>query len=90
MLCVAKENFLDDADSGLDTTFQQLAFHIERFSGVVLLLVTSEDVFRLQLLPQARHGHRKGPGSCECASHTFGTSKEFARLIKQLFFNTRS
>ena len=49
----AKENFLDDADSGLDTTFQQLAFHIERFSGVVLLLVTSDDVFRLQLLPQA-------------------------------------
>ncbi|CAE7387875.1 cdc48 [Symbiodinium sp. CCMP2456] len=49
---IRPENFLDDADSGLDTTFQQLAFHIERFSGVVLLLVTSEDVFRLQLLPQ--------------------------------------
>ncbi|CAE7203586.1 cdc48, partial [Symbiodinium pilosum] len=49
---IRPENFLDDADSGLDTTFQQLAFHIERFSGVVLLLVTSDDVFRLQLLPQ--------------------------------------
>lgn len=41
----------DDSDVGLDSTFQQLAFHMERFNGVVLLLVTSEDAFRLQLLP---------------------------------------
>ena len=30
----------------------RLSFHIERFSGVVLLLVTCEDLFRMQLLPQ--------------------------------------
>lgn len=37
----------------LQVELPRLAFHIERFSGVVLLLVTSDDVFRMQLLPQA-------------------------------------
>ncbi|CAK9070872.1 Probable flavin-containing monooxygenase 1, partial [Durusdinium trenchii] len=46
------ESFLDESDIGLDSAFQQLAFHISRFAGVVLLLVTSEDLFRMQLLPQ--------------------------------------
>ncbi|CAL1132542.1 unnamed protein product [Cladocopium goreaui] len=49
---IRPESFLDESDVGLDSAFQQLAFHIERFSGVVLLLVTSDDVFRMQLLPQ--------------------------------------
>ncbi|CAJ1357307.1 unnamed protein product, partial [Effrenium voratum] len=48
---IRPECFLDDSET-LDSTFQQLSFHIERFSGVVLLLVTCEDLFRMQLLPQ--------------------------------------
>ncbi|CAE8657702.1 unnamed protein product, partial [Polarella glacialis] len=34
-----------------DNSYQQLSFHIERFSGAVLLLVTSDEAFRPQLLP---------------------------------------
>ena len=38
---IRPDSFLD-SDS-LESTFQQLAFHMERFNGVVLLLVTSEE-----------------------------------------------
>ena len=43
----------------LDPDPKRLAFHIERFSGVVLLLVTSDDVFRMQLLPQVQRGRSR-------------------------------
>jgi hypothetical protein len=43
----------------LDPDPKRLAFHIERFSGVVLLLVTSDDVFRMQLLPQVQWGRSR-------------------------------
>jgi len=45
------EGIRAEALCGSDNVSQQLAFHIERFSGVVLLLVTSTEMFRQQLLP---------------------------------------
>eukprot|EP00931_Biecheleriopsis_adriatica_P045267 TRINITY_DN25949_c0_g1_i1.p1 TRINITY_DN25949_c0_g1~~TRINITY_DN25949_c0_g1_i1.p1 ORF type:complete len:1540 (-),score=362.19 TRINITY_DN25949_c0_g1_i1:18-4046(-) len=49
---IRTENLLDDSENTHDSAFQQLSFHIERFAGAVLLLVTSDDAFRAQLVPQ--------------------------------------